>query len=460
MNNYNPRTVTQFAKRYFSKFFWKEAQSWWQLVCFYGIFGLIGIVVIGILVVNISLMPPRTVYIATGQDGTSYKRISEKFQQSFKEKGIQLELISTSGQGEGLINLKSDQSDVSASFLTAGVVTSKNYPNLVSLGSIQYAPIWIFYKGDPIDIDDPFEYFASKKIGIGPANNITNRLFKDLFKLTQSNLPAEGHFIELSYTEAANQFIDGKLDAVFMVDGFQSEVVQKILKIPGVQIMNFPLADAYLKQLPYLSKLTIPKGSIRIDSIYPDRDITILASTTTLLVEKDMHPAVQWAYLTSAQEAATQITSFFEHPGYFPKNLDDSFPLSPVAKRFYAQGTPVIFSHLPFWLASIIEDIWAYILAFILLIIPGINLLYKIRLYPAEFLMNKMFINLRELDEAITNAKTSHEMDAIFETIKIYASDISKNWLFQKNSRFYFNLKNALASVTRDAEEKSKQIQK
>lgn len=458
--NFNPRTVTQYAKRYLSKFFRKELQGWGQLARFYGLFGFIGIIAIGVLILNISLMPPRTVYIATGQDGTSYKSISEKFQESFKEKGIQLELISTAGQGEGLINLKSDQSNVSASFLTAGVVTSDDYPNLASLGSIQYAPIWIFYKGDVIETEDPFKYFASKKIAIGPKDNITNKLFKDLYALTRSDFPGPGHFLELSYVEAANQLIDGKVDAVFMVDGFQSDLIQKIIKIPGVQIMNFPLADAYLKKLPYLSKLIIPKGSITLDPVYPAHDLNILASTTTLLVEKEMHPAVQWAYMTAAQEAASQINTFFERPGYFPKNLDDSFPLSPIAKRYYAQGTPILFSYLPFWLASIIEDVWAYILAFILLIIPGINLLYKIRLYPAEFLMNKMFINLRELDEAIAKAKTGQEMDKIFETIQIYESDINKNWLFEKNSRFYFNLKNALASVKRDAEEKSGQIKK
>lgn len=456
--NFNPRSAVQYFKRYLTKFLPKEAQGWGQVIRFYGLPGIVVLAIAIALAIHISFLPPSTVYLATGQDGTSYKGISEKFEKNFREKGIRLELVATSGLGEGLLDLNSEKSNISASFLTAGVETAKDYPNLVSLGSIQYAPIWIFYKGEPIDTNDPFEYFSDKKISIGSPGNITNKIFKKLYELNQKTLPATNNFIEVSYKEAADQFIAGNLDAVFIVDSVQSETVRRILATPGVQIMNFPLADAYLKKMPALQKLVIPKGSIRLDSVYPPKDITILASTTTLLVEKDMHPAVQWAYLISAKEVGNLNNTFFDTPGYFPKDMDDSFPLSPVAKRFYAQGTPVIFSYLPFWLASIIEDVWAYLLAFFFLIYPAYKLLYSIRMYPAELLMNKMFVNLRELDEAIVQAQSEQDLQIIFEAIRIYERDIYQNWLFEKNSRFYFNLKNALASVKRDAESKLGQI--
>lgn len=447
-------TAYQYIKRYFVKFFPKERQGWSQVIRFYGLIGLTGIAGLIALTIYVNPLPPGTVDLATGQDGASYKNISEKFQASFKEKGIHLNLIPTSGLGEGLKGLESNASQVSASFLTASDISAKQYPDLVSLGSIQYAPIWIFYKGETIETNDPFEYFSTKKIAIGPAENITNKIFKNLYLLNQKNTPSGDNFIELPFKSAADQFIQGKLDAVFIVDSYQSQTVQRILANKDVKIMNFALADAYIKKMPFLQKLVIPKGSIKLDSVFPSEDITILSSTTTLLVEKTMHPAIQWAYLLSAKEFGSQSDTFFENAGYFPKNLDPSFPLSPVAKRFYSQGTPFVFSYLPFWLASLVEDIWGYLLAFIVIIYPAYTLIYKIRIYPAEFLMNKMFINLREMDEAVVNATSKEDLQKIRQTLQIYESEIFENWLFEKNARFYFNLKNALASVKRDVETK------
>ncbi len=448
---YQITTVQQNYKRYLDKFFKKEFQSWLKVLRFYWLFVFLGSVAAIVFAIYINPFAPKTVFLATGQQGSSYTKISDEFQIFFKKNGIKLDLVPTSGLGEGLKGLDSVTSDISASFMTAGVVSGKEYPNLVSLGSVQYAPIWIFYRGDTVRTNDPFEYFSDKKINIGPSENVTNRIFKSLYRLNQQVNPSVNNFSELSFKEAAAQLISGQLDAVFIVDNYQSETIQRLLNAKDIKIMNFPLADAYLKKHPFLRKLVIPKGSINLDTVHPSEDITILSSTTTLLVEKDMHPAIQWAYLLSAKEFGSNASTFFADAGYFPRNLDQSFPLSPIAKRFYEQGTPSIFSFLPIWMASLIENIWAYVLAFFVIILPAFGLLATTRMFAAEQLMNQMFINLRELDEAISEASNKEQIQDIINAIIRYESEVQANWLFGKNSRFYFNQKNALAGIKRDA---------
>ena len=448
---YQITTVQQNYKRYLDKFFKKELQSWFKVLRFYWLFVFFGCVAAIVLAVYINPFAPKSVSLATGQAGSSYKKISEEFQAFFKRNGIKLELVPTSGLGEGLKGLDSSVSKVSASFMTAGVVTEKEYPNLVSLGSVQYAPIWIFYRGDTVKTNDPFEFFANKKINIGPSENVTNKIFKSLYRLNQKVDPAESNFSEFSFKEAADQLIAGQLDAVFIVDNYQSETIQRLLNAKDIKIMNFPLADAYLKKHAFLRKLVIPKGSINLDAVHPSEDITILSSTTTLLVEKDMHPTIQWAYLLSAKEFGSSASTFFADAGYFPRNLDQSFPLSPIAKRFYEQGAPSIFSFLPIWLASLIENIWAYVLAFVVIIFPAYGVFASARMFAAEQLMNQMFINLRELDEAISEASHKEQIQEILYAVERYESEVQINWLFGKNSRFYFNQKNALAGIKRDA---------
>lgn len=456
--SYHVTTVLQYFKRYVRKFFSKELLGWVKTARFFGLISLIAVLALVALAIYINPIPPKKTYLATGQDGSSYENIAKHFQETFKQKGLALELVPTSGLGEGLQGLDSGASPVSASFLTAGAASPLKYPNLVSLGSIQYAPIWIFYKGETIQTTDPFEYFSTKKIAIGPAGNITNKIFRNLYELNQKSPPAAANIAELSFKEAADQLIAGKVDAAFIVDDFRSSTIQRLLADREIKILSFPLADAYIKKRPFLQKLVIPRGSIHLDVIYPNQDITILASTTTLLIEKDTHPAVQWAFLLAAQEYGRKTDAFFSTAGYFPRNLDQSFPLSPVATRFYAHGTPEIFAYLPLWLSTLIENIWAYVLAFIVIIYPAYRFISSARYFPTEHLMNEMFINLRELDEAIFNVTSTDQMPDIFHAIETYEKEVNTSWLFGKNARFYFNLKNALAAVRRDAEAKMKEL--
>ena len=72
--------------------------------------------------------------------------------------------------------------------------------------------------------------------------------------------------------------------------------------------------------------------------------------------------------------------------------------------------------------------------------------------------MNEMFIHLRELDEAILAATAIEQLPPIFNILEEYEKEVHSTWLFGKNSRLYFNLKNALSAVRRDANAKLKEL--
>ena len=452
--SYNVTTYFQYYRRYLEKFFLKEVGGWFKIIRFLGVMGFVALAALSALAIYVDPFPPGTTVLATGQEGSSYRNISEAFQKTFQSHGIHLKLVPTTGLGDGLKGLDSDASEVSAGFLTAGVVSARQHPELISLGSIQYAPLWFFYKGDTVTTDEPFEYFSNKKVAIGPAQNSTNSIYRMLYALNQNTPPNAANLVELPNKEAAEQLIAGNIDAAFIVDNYESETIQRLLKGKDIKIMNFALADAYLKLLPFLQKLVVPKGSINLESVYPREDTTILATTTTLLVERRTHAAIQWAYLIAAKEIASRSGTFFAKAGHFPKNLEQSFPLSPVAKRFYEQGVPEVFSYFPLWLASVIDRIWMYVLSLFIVVYSAYKLLTAVRLFPSEFLMNNMFMSLRELDEAVAKATTKEQIQNIADALRIYEKEISENWLVEKNSRFYFNLKNALSGVKRDTQEK------
>ncbi len=65
--------------------------------------------------------------------------------------------------------------------------------------------------------------------------------------------------------------------------------------------------------------------------------------------------------------------------------------------------------------------------------------------------MEKYFIEARVLDEAILQTKNKDELLAIIKEIDTLEARIYDMYLFGKNSRFYFNQKNAINSVRSSA---------
>lgn len=452
--NYNITTSLHYFNRYIKKFFRKEVHSWISVIRFYRLAALMILITIVALLIFFKPLPPKKSYLAVGSEGSSYQRISNSFKKTFQSYGIDLELSSTNGLGEGLKKLNNHQSLIDASFLPAGIFTGKDFPELVSLGSIQYAPLWIFYRGQTINVNDPFEHLSNKKVSIGPNGSVTNLLYRELYRLNQDRGLNVTSTFELPPNEAAKKLIDGELDAVFIVDSINSETVRTLISDQKIKIMNFPTADAYLKNLDFLSKLIIPKGSLNIKDTWPEQDITILSSNSMLLVEKDTHPAVQWAYLLAAKEAESNTNSFFSSPGFFPRKMNVDFPLSPIANRFYENGIPVIFNYLPLSLASALEGTWVYLIMFIFLVLPMYKFLTKVRSFPMNDLTSKMFVNLRELDEDLKKLHSKDEILLIIRAIDRYEADLYSNWLYDDKARVFFNLKNSLGSVKRDANAK------
>jgi hypothetical protein len=106
--------------------------------------------------------------------------------------------------------------------------------------------------------------------------------------------------------------------------------------------------------------------------------VVLFAPKASLVVRKDLHPAIQYLLL----DAADQIHSgpgIFQKPGQFPALESTDLPLSDEAREFHKSGRPFLQRHLPFWLAVMIGRL-------LILIIPAIGLLYPLlRLAPAVY---------------------------------------------------------------------------
>jgi TRAP-type uncharacterized transport system substrate-binding protein len=401
--------------------------------------------------------PPSRVYLAAGQPGSSYSMLGQRFAEYFAQHGVKLELVATSGSMESLRALADKNSKVNAGFLLGGSARKGEFPNLVSLGSIQYSPLWLFHREPDIKSEDPLAHFSGKRIAIGAQGSGTHDLLEKIIALRGMSLSkGTGNYVELSHAEAATRLVDGEIDAMCIVDSIDSPIVQKLLATPGVHVFNFGLVPAYAKKLPILDMVTIPRGSLNLQTIDPKEDIRMIASTTTLLVESDTHPAIQLLFLMAADHISDDRNQFFAKPEFFPAYLDHSVPLSPVAKRFYDSGPPALAHLLPLWLASYVDRMW--LLAVIAIAYPLYRAVPSYRRFRSELLITGAYEELKALETAIERAEGHETLHALIVELGLLESEIAGTWISADHMSSFYGLKSAVNMVRQRAGARQEQV--
>jgi hypothetical protein len=183
---------------------------------------------------------------------------------------------------------------------------------------------------------------------------------------------------DMGATEAGEALMRDELDFVGMSLPWEANIVQRLLRDPRIEPISWARADAYVALRPFLTKRVLPRGVADLANDLPPRDVTLIASKSSLIVHDDLHPALQHLFL----EAASEIHSspgVFNKAGEFPAAEPIDLPLSDLAREYYRSGKPFLQRYLPFWLA-------AYASRIIVLLIPILGIAYPLfRLMPALY---------------------------------------------------------------------------
>lgn len=444
-------TIISFIHDYTRYDLKREMAAWLSVIVYYLPLIAIFAIAASITLFILKPFPSKNTYLAIGQTGTIADQTGHEFVNYFKKHGLTLNVLNTTGLDSGLQQLDSESSHVNASFVTSGTATQDQYPELVSLGSVQVAPLWLFYRGETINTDDPFEFYRNKTVGVGQDGTITYKLFTRLMELNNPGTGDKGNFLKLGHAEAAEALRSGKIEAMFVVDGYNSSIIQSLVNDPSIKVMNFPLADAYIRKLPFLQKVVVPRASINIDQIRPKADITLLASSVNLLIEKDLSPAIQWGFLLAAQEVNLKKEQFFTGSASYPQYKDKSFPLSDVAERFYTSGTPTLFNYLPLWIAALLENVWVELLALILVALPLLKKVLGFRPFVSKSLLWQNFWELRYLEDEIAHSVNKDELREIITRLQKLESTVASTWVEDQDMRHYYNLARCISSSLQNA---------
>jgi hypothetical protein len=163
-----------------------------------------------------------------------------------------------------------------------------------------------------------------------------------------------------------------------MLTSWESPAVRKLVAATDVDLVSFPRTDAYVALYPFLNKLVLPTGAGDLAKNRPPKDVVLIAPKASLVVRRDLHPAIQYLLLDAASEIHGG-PGIFQKAGEFPAAEATDLPLSDSARQFYKSGRPFLQRYLPFWLGVLVGQL-------LVLAIPVVGVLYPmLRVAPAIY---------------------------------------------------------------------------
>jgi TRAP-type uncharacterized transport system substrate-binding protein len=312
-------------------------------------------------------MPPRSIAMATGPEGGAYDAIGKRYQAILARAGVQLRLVSTSGALQNLALLRDPHSGVSVAFLQGGITSEADAPEIESLGTVFYEPLWLFHRSELRS--QGLEGLRGRKISIGTEGGASRALSLELLK--RSGIDGNsGELLGYSPQDAKDKLLAGEIDAALMVISWESPVVRQLLADERVELESFPDTDAYAALYPFLNKVVVPAGVGDLTRHRPSSNITLLAPKASLVVRSDTHSAIQYLLLNTARQVHS-VASIFRRAGEFPAAEASDVPLSDEAAQFYKAGRPFLQNYLPFWMASLVARL-------LVLLIPIVGVIYPL----------------------------------------------------------------------------------
>lgn len=371
--------------------------------------GPVILLVVGLLVAAywwLQPQPPKRVTLATGPAGSAYAEFGKRYAAALAHDGIEVELKPTDGSLDNLELLRSGGADVA--FVRGGSAdpVKDEAEGLTSLGSLFFEPLWFFYRTDAARQVDrktgklsTLTQLKDLRINVDKAGSGVPDIMDRMFRANHMD-PSTLNLSNLEQTPATEALQAGLLDVIVLASAPQSPLVQKLLRSPDIQLMDFAQSDAYSRRFGFLQPVTLPRGVVDLAADLPAQDVSLLAATTSLLSREETHPALRQLFAQTAQTLHSGA-GWFHRARDFPNTRTSELPVSPEGDRAI-NGTPPFWQrYLPFWASNLVERMWLVLGGLLVLMLPLSRIvppLYQFRVRRRVF---RWYARLREVEHRL-----------------------------------------------------------
>ncbi len=312
--------------------------------------------------------PPNHVVILSGPEDSSYYLSAQRYAKLIESHGIKVEVRVTDGSVDNLALLLDKKQPVDVGFVQTGLADDDKAPGLMSLGTIYVQPIMVFYRG-AINLER-LTQLKGKRVAIGPDGSGTAAVALKMFDENGMG-KKDVQLLEIDGDDAIAALLARKVDAVFATgEQVRGKKVRELMGKPGVRLMNFRQADGYRRRLKFLSRLVAPEGSFDLGRNLPPHDVELVGTPVELIARDNLHPAISDLLIAAARDVHGKA-GMYRKAGEYPAPIEHDIPLSEDARRYYASGSPFLYSRLPFWLASLVDRILIFVLPLLIVVVPA-----------------------------------------------------------------------------------------
>ncbi len=391
-----------------------------ELLTTYGLAFLVAIFGFWIAYQFVQPAPPDRMVMSTGRKDGAYYLFAQKYRDVLARSGITLEIRTSAGSLENVERV--DKGEVDIAFVQGGTYPSKYRQHLLSLGSLYYEPLWVFYHS-PTQVSQIID-LNGKRIAVGEEGSGT-RAVAELLLQENGIRRSPTVLSSLGGRDASNALLKREVDAAFFIASPRSPTVEGLLTESQIKVMDFKRAEAYTRRHRHLFSLTFPQAVIDLQKNIPPHDTTLIATTANLVVGMDFHPALVDLVLTAAKEIHG-APGLFEEQGEFPSPRYSEFPLSEEAERYYRRGPSFLRRVLPFWAATFVDRM-------IVLLIPLLALLYPLfKVVPPTYRWRmrakiyRWYKQVKAVDLGLQDKQTPERLRSLMAELDRIEGEVSK----------------------------------
>ena len=375
--------------------------------------------------------PPGTLTLATGPEGSAYAAFGERYAGALAAHGIGVRPLATAGSLANLQALREGRAD--ASFVRGGSAdaAADGAAGIVSLGALFYEPIWVFQRAPAgAGVAPAARHHAAPtapapialtqlkglRVNVDPTGSGVPELLQRLLEangLTMGDL----RLSQLPPEAAAEALLGGRLDALVLVTAAEAPLVERLLRSPGIALLDVPQADAYARRFAFLQAVTLPRGVVDLAADIPPRDVALLATTTSLLTREQTHPALR-QLLAQAAQGLHGGAGWLQRARDFPNTRTSELPVSPEGDRAINGQPPLWQRYLPFWASNLLERMWLVIGGLIVLLLPLSRVVPPLYTFRVRRRVFRWYARLRDIEARLDEgsgprAALLHELDEL-----------------------------------------------
>ncbi|WP_144138189.1 TAXI family TRAP transporter solute-binding subunit [Paraburkholderia sp. BCC1884] len=377
----------------------------------YAIVAALIVVVVTLAVWLIDPAPPKTITMSAGARDSSFLVAAEQYKKILARNGITLKVLESDGSVQNLQRLLDPKQHVDLALVQGGVADGLDTSSLMSLGSVFYIPVVVFYRGSGLD---QLSQLEGKRIAIGREGSGTRLL---ALKLLEANGIAPGGstvLVPSDGMQAATQLVAGEVDAAILNgDSATRGLMLRLLKVPGISVMNFDEASAYTRLFPYLDEIDLPAGVLDLKHRIPPETVHLVSPTVELVARTNLHPAISDLLIEAAQEVHG-MPGLLQRAGQFPSAVAREYQISEDAQRYYKTGKSFLYRTLPFWLASIGDRTLVLLLPVAVLLFPAMRLIPALYRWRVRSRIYRYYGSLIAIERGALADTTAEERRKLF----------------------------------------------